>query len=216
MSKPCQADFLIPTTDIERVKIVNGIWQRPPSLRLRQADLDWDAYFEYYFNQCEQASHSDGKYISARSHQDIIEISQKLEELRTEEEIKQHLRLKLTKQWSPEEEEVMLQGSVNLAARLLTMMDIGKPHLAFSGRSVLEWDKGSLKDFVHSYFNELPVLPHDDVKMDAIFTGRNLGRIAGIEIEWTDNLADHLRIVDDSNNKVAIFHHASFLKWQQR
>jgi hypothetical protein len=34
-----------------------------------------------------------------------------------------------------------------------------------------------------------------------------------MEIEWADNLADHLRLTD-GDKKVAIFHHASFLECQ--
>jgi hypothetical protein len=38
--------------------------------------------------------------------------------------------------------------------------------------------------------------------------------MAGLEIVWTDNLADHLRLTDD-DTKVHIFHHASFLEIQR-
>jgi len=51
------------------------------------------------------------------------------------------------------------------------------------------------------------------VKLEKIFNARNLGRIAGIEIEWTKNLADHLRLIDE-DRKVAIFHHATYLECQ--
>jgi len=51
--------------------------------------------------------------------------------------------------------------------------------------------------------------------MNKIFTARNIDRIGGIRIRWTNNLADHLRLSDD-DGAVFIFHHASFLKFQQR
>ena len=54
-------------------------------------------------------------------------------------------------------------------------------------------------------------LGSENVKLEKIFNAGNLGRIAGIEIEWTNNLADHLRVVDE-DKKVAIFYHASFLE----
>ncbi|KAF2178669.1 hypothetical protein K469DRAFT_731671 [Zopfia rhizophila CBS 207.26] len=49
-----------------------------------------------------------------------------------------------------------------------------------------------------------------------MFTASNLERIAGIQIKLTDNLADHLRMIDKEDKFVAIFHHASFLKRQNR
>jgi hypothetical protein len=52
------------------------------------------------------------------------------------------------------------------------------------------------------------------VKLDRIFNARNLGRIAGIEVYWTNNLFDHLRLIDE-DRKVAVFHYASFLKCQR-
>jgi hypothetical protein len=52
------------------------------------------------------------------------------------------------------------------------------------------------------------------VKLEKLFNARSLERIGGISIDWTNNLADHLRVKDDRNDKikVAIFHYASFLK----
>ncbi|KAH8652115.1 hypothetical protein BX600DRAFT_516190 [Xylariales sp. PMI_506] len=54
-----------------------------------------------------------------------------------------------------------------------------------------------------------------DSNIGKLFTVQNLVRIAGINIIWTDNLADHLRLADNGSS-LFIFHHASFLKFQQR
>lgn len=59
------------------------------------------------------------------------------------------------------------------------------------------------------------VLGQDSVKPEKIFNARNLARITGIEIEWTNNLANHLSLVDE-DKKVAIFHHALFLDCRQK
>jgi len=53
------------------------------------------------------------------------------------------------------------------------------------------------------------------VKLDRPFTARNLERIAGLKIVWTDNLPDHLRLMRD-DTEVAIYHHASFLEHQKK
>ncbi len=52
---------------------------------------------------------------------------------------------------------------------------------------------------------------NENVKLEKIFSALNLGRIAGMEIQFTNNLADHLRVMSEDDKKVAIFHNASFL-----
>jgi hypothetical protein len=54
----------------------------------------------------------------------------------------------------------------------------------------------------------------ENVKLEKIFNARNLERIAGIEIRWTSNLVDHLRMRND-DTAVEIFHYASFLMFHQ-
>jgi len=54
----------------------------------------------------------------------------------------------------------------------------------------------------------------ENISLERKFNARNLGRIAGIQIAWTKNMADHLRLIDDEN-KVLIFHYASFLELQR-
>ncbi|KAF2190101.1 hypothetical protein K469DRAFT_23454 [Zopfia rhizophila CBS 207.26] len=196
-----------------RSEIINNLWSQKPSLQLQQGDLDWDSYFTYYTKQCNHALYDRGRHISSRTHHDVVDIAQQLEDLSSKDVIKQNLRSNLTSPNLPNENE-LLESSIDLASRLLLMMDIGVVQYGFSGRRQLVWSTGSLRDFLNGYFSQSQVLGHDNVKLERMFTARNLGRIAGIQIEWTDNLADHLRIIDDEDKRVAIFHHASFLKWQ--
>jgi hypothetical protein len=105
--------------------------------------------------------------------------------------------------------------SIDLASRLLTMVEFGSLPYAFSGSRKVEWLDGSLQDLLIWLFQPMPVLGHENVKLDKIFNALNLGNIAGIDIIWTNNLADHLRLMNDDKS-VAIFHHASFIKRQQR
>ncbi|EDN98828.1 hypothetical protein SS1G_13687 [Sclerotinia sclerotiorum 1980 UF-70] len=51
------------------------------------------------------------------------------------------------------------------------------------------------------------------VRLEKEFNACNLERIAGLQIEWTMNLADHLQLTDEEN-KVSIFCYASFLECQ--
>jgi hypothetical protein len=54
---------------------------------------------------------------------------------------------------------------------------------------------------------------HDSIKLEKSFNALNVQRIGGIKIWWTNNLADHLRMMDD-DKAVFVFHHASFLEHQ--
>ncbi|KAL8752396.1 MAG: hypothetical protein Q9199_005775 [Rusavskia elegans] len=53
----------------------------------------------------------------------------------------------------------------------------------------------------------------DTVKLPQSFTAANLEKIGGIQVLWTDNLADHLLLRDD-DTKVMLFHHVSALRLQ--
>jgi hypothetical protein len=116
---------------------------------------------------------------------------------------------------NPPNETERVNTSLNLTARLMCMITIGTFQYGFSGRPELEWTLGSLKGFIHGYFNGAIGVGHEKVKFEKIFNAKNLNRIAGIDIVWTDNLADHLRMMHD-DTQVAVFSHASFLKHQSR
>jgi len=205
-----------PIPALVRDDIIRGFWHQALSPQDKCNDFDWDTYFIYYTKQCIQALHNCGRYISIRNHQDILDVVCHLKDLSTKDTIKKILKLKLRELNGEKEADALLEGSINLTARLFLMMDIGVLSLGYSGRRELNWNEGSLKDFVHDHFNQPQVLGHENVKLEKIFTARNLDRIAGIKIEWTDNLADHLHMVGNDDEKVAIFHHASFLKGHQR
>jgi hypothetical protein len=197
-------------------EIVHQLWDRKPSIQLQHDDLDWAPYFVYYTDQCIQALHDRGRHISARSHQDLANVAHLFKKNHDKNTIKTVLQANFTTPRSETERTEMLEGSVNLAARLVAMMDIGVLHLGYTGRRHLVWDDGSLKDFVCDYFTQPVLLSHESVKLEKIFTARNFGRIAGMRIVWTNNLADHLRVTGEDDKEVAIFHYASFLKWQNR
>lgn len=95
------------------------------------------------------------------------------------------------------------------------MIDIGRLQYSFTGRQHVQWAASALRDSINNHFTAPIALHGETVKLERVFNARNLGRIGGIEIEWTKNLADHLSF-DDYDQKVAIFHHASFLECHRR
>jgi len=176
------------------------------------SNLSLDIYFNYYTERCRRALHDGGRHVCAGTHKDTIDIVRHLKKPATREDIKQWIPALNP---SPPNEAEKRDGFIDLAASLLLMIDFGSLHYGYSGRKKLNWERATLKEFIHDHFSTSPALGHERVKLEKVFNARNLGRIAGVEIAWTDNLADHLRVFDE-DKKVYIFHHASFLEHQQK
>lgn len=173
--------------------------------------LDHEMYFMYYTEQCNQALHDGGRHVSARTHRDIVKTSEKFKNGVSREDIIQVLTATLPTHRQASDMEKLANETVNLAARLVLMMEFGELKYGFTGRQQLVWTSGSLSDFLTRSFQ--PSSRPKEVNLEKIFNAQNLDRIAGIEIEWTSNMMDHLRLMDD-DRRVAIFHHASFLECQ--
>ena len=195
-----------------RKKIPSLLW---PIHTDEPKSLDWEPYLAYYAKLCHHALHDQGKHMIARTHQHILDISRDLEECCERYTAKSHIKSLFTSQSHPHEDEI-LNNTIDLAARIYTMINISGGKYAISGHCRLEWEDGNLKDFLSGYFNRKPELDNGSIKLERAFKAYKLQKIAGIKIQWTDNLADHLRLVDDQDTIVAIFHHASFLKRQTR
>ncbi|KAH7085946.1 hypothetical protein BKA63DRAFT_529471 [Paraphoma chrysanthemicola] len=185
-----------------------------PDLGLEH-ELDWGPYFDYYENQCHHALHEQGTHILVRSHQQIIDIAHKLGQGQSRETIKTDLSTQFTAKEKPANEEEVLNNSIDLAARLSLMLNIGVNAATVTQGVKLLWNTPSLKDFLWSYFNTAPVLSNNNIRFEKVFTAFNMERIADMKIRWTNNLADHLRMVNDDEKIIAIFHHVSFLKRQK-
>lgn len=212
LARPMHLAIKCPSTKCE---ILSSMWDlNIDSTIFHDSDCNYDAYFMYYQEQCNLALHDNGRHIWARTHRDLIEVIRLLKNQLTRHVIKQLLRSKLA-QPRPLNEEEVLDSSIDLAARLLLMMEFGNLQYGFSGLTKLAWTTrdGPLKDFIANHFEVSGEYGKEKIKLERKFNARSLGRIAGIKIEWTRNLADHLRLIDDEN-KVLIFHHASFLECQ--
>jgi len=189
--------------------IINSLWDRQISAAaFTEIASRTDAYFQHYQTQCNLVRH--GNECLTRNHQDIIDIVRLLRAPgATREDIKSSLRSRLP-ELPLENVEDVLSNTIDLAVRLWLMVNIGDfRRILVPGRS-LYWTQGSLRDFITSEFCKQNILK-ERVKLEKLFNAHNLGRIAGIEIVWTSNLADHLRMQDD-DTRVAVFHHAFFLE----
>ncbi|KAJ3579001.1 hypothetical protein NPX13_g1562 [Xylaria arbuscula] len=101
---------------------------------------------------------------------------------------------------------------------LLIMTSIGEPPLGTDGPNTIHWNAGTLRDFTTAYFGPAGSgvkLQPDKLQIGRIFTALNLNKIGGMRIEWTRNLADHLRLVDDDKT-VSVFDCVAYLRFQRK
>ncbi|KAK7415744.1 hypothetical protein QQX98_005657 [Neonectria punicea] len=205
----------LPLSQLTKTTISSEYWAYHQDQRLNSVEIDLQSFWTYYNKECARALHNGGRYVALRSHRDVADCIHKLKSGMLRDDIKEDLREKLTTFHDNEDE--MLDNSIDLAASLLLMMSFSSFAYGFSGRSHLNWTHGSLESFVSAYFDPGTAahLAKENVKIEKIVTARNLCRIAGLDIVWTDNLVDHLRLTDD-DRRVHVFHHASFLEVQRQ
>jgi hypothetical protein len=102
------------------------------------------------------------------------------------------------------------------------MVNIGPNPLQSTESRILPWHDGPFKTAVGDYFltsREPTSSPKSSiVRIKTDFTCRYIDKDCGIAIQPTDNLMEHLRLVDH-NTKVYVFHHVAFLerveKWDE-
>jgi hypothetical protein len=202
-------DALSPPT---KEHIAHALWGSPPDqLAVHQEDDPLSAYWRFYQQECERALHDGGRHVLARTHQDVLDVVAALKRGQLRDDIRKMLRFRLTK--SHDNEDELVDRSIDLAASIWLMIDFGNMQYGFSGRRQLHWQSEPLSQCLASGFSLPPSLGHKGVKLQRVFNAQNLDQIAGVEILPTVNLLDHLRLTDD-DTKLYIFHHASVLKFQ--
>jgi hypothetical protein len=189
--------------------VINSLWNQTfTATDFKEIISRTESYFRYCQTQCGLVVNE----CTAQSYEDIVEIVQVLQAPEASREgIKSSLRLSLTSSPTVNSDEI-LSNTIDLAVRLWLMINIGDfQKILMPGRPI-SWSQGSLQNLITSIFCEKNVLK-ERVKLEKLFNAHNLSRIAGIQIVWTSNLADHLRMQDD-DTRVAVFHHVFFLENQ--
>ncbi|KAH9889671.1 hypothetical protein F4778DRAFT_773285 [Xylariomycetidae sp. FL2044] len=190
-----------------KLEILSHLWGQPPA-----HVSDAEAYIEYYRQQCELIGlHANGRYSSLSSQEDILSVAALVllkDPPLTRDEILVRAQ-QMLRPATPEQH----GHAVDLVARLLVMMRVGEVGHEFAGGGpASEWPGGEcLSGFVRGCFCERPVLRGESVKLEKSFIAHSLGLIAGVDIHWTNNLADHLRLMND-DTVVCVFHHSTFLR----
>lgn len=194
--------------------IKEQFWPPASLLPYQQDALDWEPYFKYYDGQCQVALIDRGRSVMAKTHQDILDLVRLFEEGSTRGSIKEGLKNKLSNPGRPNEDEI-IDGAIDLAARLYLMINVAVDTRSISTHTRVEWKTGSLRDCLNTHFSEEQILSDSGLRFEPTFTAANLESIAGIRIVPTDNLADHLRLMD-GDCAVAIFCNVSFLRRNTR
>ncbi|KAH8648231.1 hypothetical protein BGZ61DRAFT_542441 [Ilyonectria robusta] len=211
---PVELELSATSGSNQLVQILWGLL--PPDERLFNGDpadkLCHSAYLEYYERQWGlAAAHCDGKFVALKTPESVNHLVRDLQNDKPRAELLAQIRdLSGT-----EALEEACENSLNLAVRLLLMLRIGDVKYQFLRRPCLEWNEASLRDFVHGRFVEEASMSPDGVKLPKSFNAWSLEAIGGIEISFTDNLADHLLLIEDDTSKVLIFPYASFLDCQR-
>ena len=209
-------DILNPTLSTHsKANIVSAVWNvtyRPDHFIQNPGFAK--AYLRYYIEQCRIAAQSKGLNTIIDSHADIVGIIKSFRDFTMpRKDIKNRILAQIPQPMPDDANDVVCEV-IDLCVRLTFMIDVGKIQYGFvPGQRPLIWEDGSVKDFLQKHLGSATFAPLRivRVKLDRLFTARNLDRIAGLQIVWTDNLTDHLRLMVD-DTRVAIFHHASFLE----
>ena len=192
-----------------RRAIINGIFRTDLTAdNFCARDNGLQAWFSDWFEeQCEAAANQ----VSAKTHQDLLQIitSCQTASLGTSrQDISNHLR---TIYSATNIENERLNASLTLSARIWLSVSIDSLQHFFTPGYFLCWNSDqSLSDALDKEFCPKPQTT-EIIKLPKVFTAANLEKIAGIQVQWTSNLADHLALKDD-DKKVMLFHQATFLE----
>lgn len=203
-----------PIDDATRLGIALGI------LNVQQApNTDLTSYFCVYERECArmiQGGAMPGMFTTVRTHADIIKITQKLRDGVPKDEILQELIISIQTARTKQEKEKMATGSLLLAARLVSMMNIGPLPYGVYKRQSIPWPDNvlTLKELTETEFTKFYPVKNPKLRFRGDFIAFNIRRFTQLKVKWTDNLADHLQILDKDKH-LCIFHHDTFLRHQK-
>ena len=162
------------------------------------------AFFsDWYEEQCEAAAGQ----VSVQTHEEVLGI---IALLQTNDLSRSEISAKLQHHGCKESDVEAINASIDLAARLWLTLSIGSLQRSVTPGSTISWSHGKLADTLIDVLSPKFKLS-DSVKFPKAFNAANLEKIAGIEVVWTSNLADHLCLKED-DTKVMLYHQASFLE----
>lgn len=189
----------------------------PDSKRLCNGDsstnLHYGAYMRYFHLQKTYFAHlkQDTCFLNLNSQKEIAEM---LEDDLTRETAASLLKSRLDNTSSCCQTKKAHEDALSLVARLISMTNIGSLQNEVNPRRYVNWENSStLRQCLASHFNRPHEMQWERTRLPRSFDAWGLSAVAGITIKFTDNLADHLLLVED-DTLLLVFHHATFLEYQ--
>ena len=198
-----------PTTTLSetvRESIVANLW--PSNQAVTGLIDDFDAYFEYYRDQCRNQNPTDHV---AQKQLDVVDIAQHINS-NVGDSLSQ-LRDSLHHSYPRFANDLSrLSNSIELTARLWLMINVQnlRPGDYRTLRMAWAWpDNSSLVDVVQSLRGRAVPGTGSIQQFPDVFNTFDVWRMGGFRIEWTDNLASHLSL---EGKIIYLYYHVSVLK----
>lgn len=180
-----------PDASTLRRDIANKLWEFDIHRMIMPfSSINLEEYFTYQLQQADLFMHDAGQHVLIRTHQQLIEIAEIIKGNLDRPLAKTQLKSKGYKHRAVDQE-CLLDTTLDLAVRLSLMIEIGAVPNGFSGHAPLQWTDGKLSAVLAQHFAERSNNTQEHVLLQRGFTARNIERIAGIRLKWTNNLADH-------------------------
>jgi hypothetical protein len=204
-------------TPEHKLGIIQAYWGDSMGVQLKSVEEGiYDPFFEYYTKQCDLALLNGGRNVFVRKHSEVIRIINLFKAGLDRQAIFEQFRDQLH-ELRLKVDDLMVERTIDFAARVFSMISFGDLPDSHAGLNILHWSTGSIQESLAQRLDQPPTRLDEHINFEKLFDARNLGRVGGIHIKWTSNLAEHLSIKnDDEIEKVALFHHASFLKLHQK
>lgn len=170
------------------------------------------AYTRYCLLQRSYLTHELGVQDKVQENGFVSDVTQLLQSDLTRQEVVSEVERRLGLATSQVDVKCC-EEIVCFAARLLVMMNVGRFMSEAHLRRSVVWESNSLRDCVNDYLSEPPKMSCESVRLPKTFNAWSIETVGGIKVRLTDNLADHLLLVEDDTT-VLVFHHASFLECQ--
>ncbi len=186
---------------------------------VQATDNAYESFFTRYCLICRLAANKN-REIEKISHWHLVEI---IALLKDHDSTRGELVDIVMQNPVVEHSQSLARTLVDLAAGLWLMLSISMYPGDISYDEPIIWrDYEKLKDQEYD-LNQGPIkksFSHhynstDSVKLPQAFTLANLQKIAGIQVIWTSNLADHLLLKDD-DTKLMLFHQLSILQLHRK
>ena len=200
--------------------MVNRIWGRALTQgeyhrEWHQRDNPFFAHYEGFVNLALDSRH--GETLRQQTLRDLICTVEQIRDSDPRGAVRQEVLKSLSRGCKDHSEECeeAADSFLALAVRTLLMCNIGVIGDELQHERHLSWDDGTIPDLMKKDFTRGHKLK-EIFRLEKAFQARNLERLGGIEVLWTENLLEHLRLYDPSDEsgpyRLSIFYHAGFLE----